>query len=62
MGVIENNSPPESYVEWEKKFWKSNVDFTWSEVAKHKKEGDVWIVLDNQVYDVTEYIQRHPGG
>lgn len=29
--------------------------YTFEEVAKHNKEKDVWMVLDNVVYDFTEY-------
>lgn len=33
-----------------------------SEVRKHNRIDDLWIVVDNKVYDVTEYIDVHPGG
>ena len=36
--------------------------FTWSEVQQHNKEEDVWIVVKDRVYDVTEYLELHPGG
>lgn len=32
------------------------------EVAKHSTIGDCWCVIDNQVYDLTEFIDMHPGG
>ena len=32
------------------------------EVKKHYKRNDCWIVIENQVYDITNYIKRHPGG
>jgi len=29
---------------------------------KHNKRQDAWMVLNNKVYDVTNYIPFHPGG
>lgn len=40
----------------------SKKTFSKSEVAKHTKADDVWIILRNKVYDVTPYVQEHPGG
>jgi len=36
--------------------------FTMSEVAKHCTRDDCWIILDGRAYDVTKFIDRHPGG
>jgi|YNPBryunderm2012_1023409.scaffolds.fasta_scaffold30499_2 cytochrome b involved in lipid metabolism len=36
--------------------------FSISDVAKHNNENDCWIVIDGKVYDVTSYIESHPGG
>lgn len=33
-----------------------------SEVAQHKSADSCWIVLHNKVYDVTKFLDRHPGG
>jgi len=33
-----------------------------SEVAQHNKRTDCWIVIKNKVYDVTSYVDEHPGG
>jgi len=32
------------------------------EVAKHDKDGDAWVVVGGKVYDLTEWVHRHPGG
>jgi len=36
--------------------------YTWEEIGKHTKMDDCWIVIDKSVYDVTQWIPRHPGG
>jgi len=35
---------------------------TMDEVNKHNTEHDVWIVVNDKVYDCTEYLDLHPGG
>ncbi|KAI7861576.1 acyl-CoA dehydrogenase/oxidase [Spinellus fusiger] len=35
---------------------------TRQEVAKHSVEGDCWIIIDSEVYDVSKFADMHPGG
>ena len=36
--------------------------FSLEEIAKHEEDDDLWIVVNNRVYDATEYLEEHPGG
>lgn len=39
-----------------------NAKFTESDVAKHNSKTDCWTIIEGNVYDLTSYINRHPGG
>jgi cytochrome b involved in lipid metabolism len=32
------------------------------EVAQHASANDCWTIIDGTVYDITQYVPRHPGG
>lgn len=34
----------------------------YQEVSKHNKRGDCWVVIHDKVYDVTDFLDDHPGG
>lgn len=36
--------------------------YSQSEVASHSKLDDLWIVINNEVFDVTRFQDDHPGG
>ncbi|KAH7868466.1 FMN-dependent dehydrogenase-domain-containing protein [Lentinula edodes] len=38
------------------------MDCTTEEIAKHDDASSCWIIIKNEVYDVTEFLSIHPGG
>jgi len=40
----------------------SKTLFTREEVRKHNKKDDIWLIINENVYDVTGFLNRHPGG
>jgi cytochrome b involved in lipid metabolism len=36
--------------------------YTLAEVAEHAVESDCWTAVNGQVYDLTDFIRKHPGG
>lgn len=32
------------------------------EVLKHNKETDCWVIIDGEIFDVTKFLEHHPGG
>lgn len=41
---------------------KASDEFTWQEVAKHNTAKSAWVIIRGEVYDVTEWADKHPGG
>lgn len=38
------------------------IEYTADQVAVHNKETDIWVTYNGQVYDVTKFLDEHPGG
>lgn len=42
---------------------QTNTDsFTLTQVAEHSTANDCWTIVNGNVYDITSYVPRHPGG
>jgi len=40
----------------------TGTGITVAQVATHNKATDCWVIIKSDVYDLTSYIQQHPGG
>lgn len=43
-------------------FSNAMKEFTRLEVAKHNTAESLWVVIDTEVYDLTSFVDLHPGG
>ncbi|XP_058213721.1 cytochrome B5-like protein [Rhododendron vialii] len=41
---------------------KASKLYAKAEVSFHNKRTDCWIIIKDKVYDVTSYVEEHPGG
>lgn len=41
---------------------KPLAKYTMKEVAQHSTRDDLWIIVDARVYNVTRFVDKHPGG
>ncbi|KAG0504626.1 hypothetical protein KC19_N011300 [Ceratodon purpureus] len=39
-----------------------SVVYTLDDCLKHRDKEDCWIIIDGKVYDVSEFLEEHPGG
>jgi hypothetical protein len=39
-----------------------HATLTRAEVAKHNTPDDLWCIIDHKVYDLSEFVDAHPGG
>ncbi|CAG9788273.1 unnamed protein product [Diatraea saccharalis] len=39
-----------------------SAEISLNEIKKHKNKKSTWMVIHNQVYDVTTFLEEHPGG
>ncbi len=37
-------------------------EFTLEEISKHKSKSSCWLSIHGKVYDVTKFLEEHPGG
>ncbi|EQL37893.1 acyl-CoA dehydrogenase [Blastomyces gilchristii SLH14081] len=36
--------------------------FSKMEVSSHNKDGDMWVIIDQDIYDISKFQDEHPGG
>ena len=38
------------------------MEYTLQEVRTHNTPESLWLIIENNVYDVTSFLEEHPGG
>ncbi len=36
--------------------------YGWEEIVQHRTEASCWVIIQNNVVDVTDFLSKHPGG
>lgn len=55
--IVDNNTSPQAQTN------QSNPPaFSLTEVAKHSSPNDCYLIINNNVYDVSSFVDSHPGG
>ena len=57
-----NNSTTQSEQSQQNQTTNQPNELTPAAVAQHASESDCWTIINGNVYDITQYIPRHPGG
>ena len=52
-------SSKRAYCNWCKFFYQV---ISWDEVKSHAENKEKWLVVDGQVYNITSWARKHPGG
>ena len=37
-------------------------NYSWDDVKEHDKKNDKWLVIDGKVYNISNFMKKHPGG
>lgn len=40
----------------------TSTTYTMADVSTHSTKSDCWMVIENSVYNVTAFVDKHPGG
>lgn len=40
----------------------TKTQYTKDQIATHSTKNDCWLIIDGSVYDVSSYLNEHPGG
>jgi cytochrome b involved in lipid metabolism len=57
----QNSKPPISVLATPSVTGGQTITLTTQEIAKHNSATDCWLIINQQVYDVTTYLNQHPG-
>ena len=64
LGVFVSGSLLKFYFDKQSPIECASQVYSRDEVSKHKsvKNGGMWVIYQNNVYDITDFVENHPGG
>ncbi|KAJ5111116.1 acyl-CoA dehydrogenase [Penicillium argentinense] len=39
-----------------------HASYSLEDVASHNQENSLWVIIDDKIFDLTSYLDDHPGG
>lgn len=61
-GVLDSNSQSQQQSAVSNIPGQSNINLTIQEVLKHNISSNCWSIVDNKIYDLTNFLNSHSGG
>ena len=58
----QNQLQKTSSIKIEPNLSQTSITLSLTEIQKHNSAKDCWVIISNNVYDVTSYMGLHPGG
>lgn len=62
LGIVDPPSSSASFFNTASDLRNAKNMYSTEEVAKHDRAGDAWFIVNGKVYDLSQFLGKHPGG